>query len=419
MALTPASSRPWISGTSDNTICQPDPRLQRPRAPRRPGRRPAAWAAAAGRRHDVRRRHRPAAAAERGARRAGRLAPGLRPRRHRRPRVATRLRRADARTGWLVATGGIFLTTAVAFSFAQGIFHPYYVAQLAPFTAALVGAGSGWFLSRHRAAASFAAAALIAGVVTELPSCTTFPGSSPGCPRSCSPSARSRPCARRRPRTVARGGPRGRARIAPARPRELGRADARPLHEGTFPAGGPSQSAALRRRRPGRGGPGGGGFGAPPGAGTRLGAPPTGNGRPGGAMGGGGFGGDNAGLTQALPTSASTAAAPSPCPASPARPPRSSSRAPTWPASAASPAARARSPRRGWPTPVRSGRMRWVLTSDSDDGGLGGNDGRVGSSKVDGGRGTGRPQGDGHQRLVDHDPLRPRRARGRAGGGRS
>ena len=42
--------------------------------------------------------------------------------------VACRLRRTDARTGWLLATGGAFLITAVAFSRAQGIFHPYYVA---------------------------------------------------------------------------------------------------------------------------------------------------------------------------------------------------------------------------------------------------------------------------------------------------
>lgn len=55
--------------------------------------------------------------------------------------LATRLRRADARTGWLIATAGSFATTAVAFSFASGIFHPYYVSALAPFTAALVGAG--------------------------------------------------------------------------------------------------------------------------------------------------------------------------------------------------------------------------------------------------------------------------------------
>ena len=48
----------------------------------------------------------------------------------------------DARTGWLIAVGGAFAMTAVAFSYAQGIFHPYYVSQLAPFTAALVGAAS-------------------------------------------------------------------------------------------------------------------------------------------------------------------------------------------------------------------------------------------------------------------------------------
>ena len=53
----------------------------------------------------------------------------------------SRLRRSDARTGFVIAVGGCFAVCAVAFSFAQGIFHPYYVSQLAPFTAALVGAG--------------------------------------------------------------------------------------------------------------------------------------------------------------------------------------------------------------------------------------------------------------------------------------
>ena len=53
--------------------------------------------------------------------------------------VASRLRRADERTGWLIVVGGAALTCAVAFSAASGIFHPYYVSQLAPFAAALVG----------------------------------------------------------------------------------------------------------------------------------------------------------------------------------------------------------------------------------------------------------------------------------------
>jgi 4-amino-4-deoxy-L-arabinose transferase-like glycosyltransferase len=55
----------------------------------------------------------------------------------------TRLRRADARSGWLLAVGGSAAVTAVAFSEASGIFHPYYVSLLAPMAAALVGAGVG------------------------------------------------------------------------------------------------------------------------------------------------------------------------------------------------------------------------------------------------------------------------------------
>ncbi len=65
--------------------------------------------------------------------------------------IATRLRRTDPRTGWLIATAGTFATTAFAFSFASGIFHPYYVSALAPFTAALFGAGLASMLG-HRAA---------------------------------------------------------------------------------------------------------------------------------------------------------------------------------------------------------------------------------------------------------------------------
>lgn len=64
--------------------------------------------------------------------------------------VVTRLRREDKRTGWLIATGGSLLTIAYVFSTAKGIFHPYYVAQLAPFTAALVGAGYGLMRESER-----------------------------------------------------------------------------------------------------------------------------------------------------------------------------------------------------------------------------------------------------------------------------
>ena len=80
----------------------------------------------------------------------------------------TRLRRADARTGWLLVVGGMFLTTAVAFSRAEGIFHPYYVSQLAPFTAALVGAATAVILGGGRAARIAGPAAVLAGVAVEL-----------------------------------------------------------------------------------------------------------------------------------------------------------------------------------------------------------------------------------------------------------
>jgi 4-amino-4-deoxy-L-arabinose transferase-like glycosyltransferase len=62
----------------------------------------------------------------------------------------SRLRRTDPRTGWILAVGGAFGITAVAFSFAGGIFHPYYTSLLAPFAAALVGATVGQVLAVER-----------------------------------------------------------------------------------------------------------------------------------------------------------------------------------------------------------------------------------------------------------------------------
>jgi 4-amino-4-deoxy-L-arabinose transferase-like glycosyltransferase len=81
--------------------------------------------------------------------------------------VATRGRRGDARTGWAIAVGGAFAVTAVAFSRAQGIFHPYYVSLLAPFTAALAGAGWALFTDRSRLAQLAAPAAVVAGALVE------------------------------------------------------------------------------------------------------------------------------------------------------------------------------------------------------------------------------------------------------------
>jgi 4-amino-4-deoxy-L-arabinose transferase-like glycosyltransferase len=82
--------------------------------------------------------------------------------------VASRLRRSDPRTGWLIATGGMFLSCAAAFSFARGIFHPYYVSELAPFSAALVGAGAGEMARGELHARVLAPLAIAGGVLSEV-----------------------------------------------------------------------------------------------------------------------------------------------------------------------------------------------------------------------------------------------------------
>jgi 4-amino-4-deoxy-L-arabinose transferase-like glycosyltransferase len=90
--------------------------------------------------------------------------------------VASRLRRGDARSGWLLVIGGAFVTTALLFSFAGGIFHPYYVSLLAPFVAALTGAGTAQMLRAGRAARVMASLAVLADVVVELVIRADYPG---------------------------------------------------------------------------------------------------------------------------------------------------------------------------------------------------------------------------------------------------
>jgi hypothetical protein len=82
--------------------------------------------------------------------------------------VAGRVRRRDPRTAWVVVVGGAFLVTAVLFSAAHGIFHPYYVVLLAPFTAALVGAGVATVVKGDVPVALAGTAALAAGVICEF-----------------------------------------------------------------------------------------------------------------------------------------------------------------------------------------------------------------------------------------------------------
>jgi 4-amino-4-deoxy-L-arabinose transferase-like glycosyltransferase len=93
--------------------------------------------------------------------------------------VASRLRRTDARSGWLLAVGGTFVTTAVLFSFAGGIFHPYYVSLLAPFAAALVGAGAAQLISGSVSTRIVGPLAVLAGVITELIVVGDYPGQMP------------------------------------------------------------------------------------------------------------------------------------------------------------------------------------------------------------------------------------------------
>ncbi len=90
--------------------------------------------------------------------------------------AASRLRRSDDRTGWLIAVGGAFLLTAVLFSAASGIFHPYYVALLAPFIAALTGAGAAQLLGGGLRARVVGPLAVVAGVVVELAIRSQYPG---------------------------------------------------------------------------------------------------------------------------------------------------------------------------------------------------------------------------------------------------
>ncbi len=174
--------------------------------------------------------------------------------------VASRLRRADARTGWLIAVGGAFLTTAVAFSSAQGIFHPYYVSALAPFTAALVGAGAAQLGGLGRTARLLAPAAVVAGMVTELAVARALPGELelivPVMAAACVLAAATLAIAdTARLRRAALGVALAALLLAPASWsfQTLGHATS-----GTFPAGGPATAGFAGG--PGGGGPGGGGM---------------------------------------------------------------------------------------------------------------------------------------------------------------
>jgi 4-amino-4-deoxy-L-arabinose transferase-like glycosyltransferase len=195
--------------------------------------------------------------------------------------VASRLRRADPRSGWLLTVGGAFLTSAVAFSFAQGIFHPYYVSLVAPFEAALVGAGAAQLIGGGLQARILGPLAVAGGVATELAVLHVNPRQltslAPELIAVCALAA----CGlalftRRRARMATLAVALAMLLVAPASwaVDTLGHATS-----GTFPAGGPL-SAATGGPGAGFGGGGfGGGFG---GAGSRT----PGSGRAGAGRGG-------------------------------------------------------------------------------------------------------------------------------------
>jgi 4-amino-4-deoxy-L-arabinose transferase-like glycosyltransferase len=216
--------------------------------------------------------------------------------------LATRLRRGDARTGWLIAVGGTFAITAVTFSDAQGIFHPYYVSALAPFTAALTGAGAATLAQRGLAARVLAPLAVAAGILAEVVILRDNPAELGWLPGLLVVAGAGAifvlgTAFDRRLRAIAVAVALGALLIAPATwaVQTIGHPAS-----GTFPAGGPT--AAGSDGPGGRFGGPGGGFGArgggfaPPGGGAAGG----GFGGGGGAGGGGLFGRTTQGLTEAV-----------------------------------------------------------------------------------------------------------------------
>ena len=208
--------------------------------------------------------------------------------------VASRLRRSDPRTGWIIATGGAALTMAVAFSYASGIFHPYYVSVLAPFTAALVGGTAAELIRGGTFARIVAPMAIAVGVGVELvvvdragnldwlPPVLIVVGAATAATLAIVAAPRIRAAAVAVFLAAALAGP------AIWSVQTLGHAT-----NGTFPAGGPADRAASAAApvaaAGGRGAGGGprGGFGGFGGAGQ--GGPPGGAGRrrPGGCRPGG------------------------------------------------------------------------------------------------------------------------------------
>jgi 4-amino-4-deoxy-L-arabinose transferase-like glycosyltransferase len=404
VAVTPAGSRPWISGTSDNSIWSLIMdynglgRLDgQAGGPLGMGGGPRGASANFGGSAGPLRLLNDALGGQAGWLLGFALVAGVA------LVVSTRLSRRDPATGWILAVGGSALTAAVAFSSAKGIFHPYYVSELAPFTAALIGAGAVRFTRGDLLARVAGSLAITGGVITELIVLSSNEGSLDWLP----------------PVLVVFGivaagalalGPNARARnvgiataaatllIAPAAwsVETLGHAAS-----GTFPAGGPADAGG------GFGGPGGGGRGGfrggqggPPNGGNfgRRGAAPgapggvapgTNGGFPGGNAQRGGFGGGRGGGGMFGANSASLTSALAYIKANGGGTLAVSSQSTAAAAIVASDAnvvgvggfsGRESEVSVSWlAEQVQAGKIRWVLSDGSGGGGLR-NDGRTGSN---------------------------------------
>jgi 4-amino-4-deoxy-L-arabinose transferase-like glycosyltransferase len=228
--------------------------------------------------------------------------------------VASGLKRRDPRTGFILAAGGAFATCAIVFSYAKGIFHPYYVSMLAPFTAVLIGATVGTILKGGLVARIVGPLALLGGLATEIMvihrGASDVNGLIP--PAIVAAVGGAVVLALRMPtkvRAIAVAAALGVLLIAPGAwaVDTLGHATST-----TFPAGGPASQGMGGG--PGGGGPGGGrgGFGGGAPGGTQGGfTPPAQSGQAtappgfsmqggGGGAGGGGMFGGNTNLTAAI-----------------------------------------------------------------------------------------------------------------------
>jgi 4-amino-4-deoxy-L-arabinose transferase-like glycosyltransferase len=314
VALTPAADRPWISGTSDNSIWslilgynglgRLDGQSGGPAGGGGPGGNAGPFGGSAGPFRLLNEALGGQAGWLLGFAVVSLVAVA----------VVSCMRRTDKRAPWLVAVGGAFVVTAVAFSFAQGIFHPYYVSLLAPFSAALVGAGVGLVLRGERTMRVFGPLAVLAGAGTEIAVLDANPGQLTWLKPVLVLVAFTAAAVLANPGTARwRSGATATAlavlMLAPASwaVQTLGHATS-----GTFPAGGPALASSFGGPGGARGGfglrsgpPGGSGRGSAPGAipGGAGGTIPDGGSGTGGfrgAAGGGPGGADNAQIKAAL-----------------------------------------------------------------------------------------------------------------------